>query len=81
MSKLFLSVGVLAFGLMSVGGAQAALRVEDASAMSLTSTTSVPTPSCATCGLSRMPRSGETTMSNPQPLPPKTYGGGRMLRR
>jgi hypothetical protein len=80
MSKLFLSVAVLAFGsFISVGGTHAALRVGDSSVMSLTS--SVPKPSCRTCDLYVVPRPGEMTTLDARPLPPKTYGNGRMLRR
>jgi hypothetical protein len=79
MSKLFLSVAVLALGIfISISGTHAALRVGDTSVMSLTS--SVAKPSCPTCGLYVVPRPGEMTL-DPQPLPPKAYGNGRMLRR
>ena len=82
MSKLFLSVGVLAFGsFISVSGTHAALWVGNTSAMPLTSTASAPKPSCATCDLSRMPRSGDTPTLNPPPLQPRMYSDGRMLRR
>ena len=80
MSKLFLRVGVLAFGsFIFVGGTHAALRVGDTSAMSVS--LNAPKLSCATCGLARMPWSGDITTLDPQPLPPKVYGDGRMLRR
>jgi hypothetical protein len=80
MAKLFLRVGVLAFGsFIFVGGTHAALRVGDTGVMSLT--LNAPKPSCATCVLARMPWSGDITTLDPQPLPPKVYGDGRMLRR
>jgi hypothetical protein len=80
MSKLFLRVGVLAFGsFIFVSGTHAALRVGDTGGMSMT--LNAPTPSCATCGLARMPESGDMTTLDPKPLPPKVYGDGRMLRR
>jgi hypothetical protein len=80
MSKLFLRVGVLAFGsFIFVSGTHAALREADAGAMSVT--LKAPKPSCATCGLARMPWSGDMTTLDPQPLPPKVYGDGRILRR
>jgi hypothetical protein len=80
MAKLFLRVGVLAFGsFIFVGGTHAALRVGDTGVMS--QTLNAPEPSCATCGLARMPWSGDITTLDPQPLPPKVYGDGRMLRR
>jgi hypothetical protein len=79
-SKLFLRVGVLAFGsFIFVSGTHAALRVADAGAMSVT--WNAPKPSCATCELARMPGSGDMTTLDPHPLPPKVYGDGRMLRR
>ena len=80
MSKLFLRVGVLALGsFISVSGTHAALRVGDTGAMSVR--LDAPKPSCASCGLARMPWSGDMTPLDPQPLPPKLYGDGRMLRR
>jgi hypothetical protein len=80
MSKLFLRVGVPALGsFIFVSGTHAALRVADAGAMSVTWNT--PKPSCATCGQARMPWTGDMTTLDPQPLPPKVYGDGRMLRR
>jgi hypothetical protein len=79
MSKLFLRMGVLAFGsFIFVSGTHAALRVGDTGAMSVTLNVK---PSCATCDLARMPWSGDMTTLDPQPLPPKVYGDGRMLRR
>ena len=80
MAKLFLRVGVLAFGsFIFVSGTHAALRVGDIGAMSVSLNT--PKPSCATCGPARMPWSGDMTTLDPRPLPPKVYGDGRMLRR
>ena len=80
MAKLFLRVGVLAFGsFIFVSGTHAALRVADIGAMSVW--LNAPNLSCATCGRVRMPSSGDMTTLDPQPLPPKVYGDGRMLRR
>ncbi len=80
MSKLLLGVSVLAFGaLMSVSGIQAAPRVGGAAVMSVNS--KVPNWPCANCGISGAPRPGDTVTLNPQPLPPKIYRDGRMLRR
>jgi hypothetical protein len=80
MAKLFLRVGVLAFGsFMFVSGTHAALRVADIGAISVS--LNAPKLSCATCGRARMPWSGVMTTLDPQPLPPKVYGDGRMLRR
>ena len=80
MAKLFLRVGALAFGsFIFVSGTHAALRVGDTGAMSLT--LNAPVLSCATCGLAGMPWSGDMTKLDPQPLPPKVYGDGGMLRR
>ena len=54
MAKLFLRVGVLAFGsFIFVSGTHAALRVADIGAMSVSLNT--PKLSCATCGRARMP--------------------------
>jgi hypothetical protein len=80
MAKLFLRVGVLAFGsFIFVSGTHAALRVADIGAMSVS--LNAPKLSCATCDRARMPWSGDMTTLDPQPLPPKLYGDGRMLRR
>ena len=73
MAKLFLRVGVLAFGsFIFVGGTHAALRGADAGAMSVTS--NAPKPSCAASGVARMLWTGDMTTLDPQPLPPKVYG-------
>jgi hypothetical protein len=80
MAKLFLRVGVLAFGsFIFVSGTHAALQVGDAGAMSVT--LNAPKPSCPTCGLARTPWSSDMTKLDPQPLRLKVYGDGRMLRR
>jgi hypothetical protein len=79
MSKLFLRVGVLALGsFILVSGTHAALRVGDTGAMSVTLNAK---PFCATCGVGRMPWSGDMTTLDPQPLPPKVYSEDWMLRR
>jgi hypothetical protein len=80
MSKLFLSAGALAFcGFLSVSGTNAAVRLGDATAVSLAS--NVHKSPCNSCGLSVEARPGDMAALNAQPLPPKTYGNGRMLRR
>ncbi len=79
MAKLFLRVGVLAFGsFIFVSGTHAAFRVGDTGAMPATLNASK--PSCATCQ-ARMPWSGDTTTLDPQPPSTKVYGDGRILRR
>jgi hypothetical protein len=80
MLKPFLSVGVLAFGsLLLISATNAAVRVGDAGSMSLTP--GVRKPPCGSCSLFVVPRPGDTTSLNSQPLPLKMYGNGRMLRR
>ncbi len=80
MSKPFLRMGVLAFGgFIFVSGTHAALRVGDTGVMSVR--LNAPKLSSASCGLARMPWSGDMTALDPHPLPPKVYGDGRMLRR
>ncbi|MEA2778375.1 MAG: hypothetical protein QOF90_3781 [Acetobacteraceae bacterium] len=81
MSRLYFTVGIAALGMILASPQpQAAVRAGV--------TTAMPQPdgsgsnlTCRYCAISRTPRPGDTVTLNPQPLPPRITGSGRMLRR